>query len=85
MKQPHDIAVSLQTDTTPRSRRGLFRSWLKIQVENERYQPPHNGLILLQVFIGILFFVLVTRLWYLQIQRGEEFARLSLENRLRQE
>jgi penicillin-binding protein 2 len=39
----------------------------------------------LQVFIGILFFVLVTRLWYLQIQRGEEFARLSLENRLRQE
>ncbi|MDR2055092.1 MAG: penicillin-binding protein 2 [Desulfovibrio sp.] len=85
MKPPHNTAVPARTDAYPHGRRGLFRSWLKIQVENERYQPPHNGLIILQVFIGILFFVLVTRLWYLQIQRGEEFARLSLENRLRQE
>ena len=74
-----------QAGAAPHGRKSLFRSWLKIQVENERYQPPHKGLILLQFFIGILFFVLVTRLWYLQIQRGEEFARLSLENRLRQE
>ncbi|MDR2744825.1 MAG: penicillin-binding protein 2, partial [Desulfovibrio sp.] len=85
MNQLHDIAIPAQTDAAPHSRKSLFRSWLKIQVESERYQPPHNGLILLQFFIGILFFVLVTRLWYLQMQRGEEFARLSLENRLRQE
>jgi penicillin-binding protein 2 len=85
MNQPRDTAIPAQTDLAPHSRDRLFRSWLKIQVESERYQPPRNGLILLQIFICFMFFVLVTRLWYLQIQRGEEFARLSLENRLRQE
>ena len=32
------------------------RSWLKIPVEQEHYQPPRAGVILLQVLIGIFFF-----------------------------
>ena len=59
------------------------RSWLKIQVESESYQPPRTGVILLQVLVGILFFVLTTRFWYLQIHRGAEFSRQAQENRLR--
>jgi penicillin-binding protein 2 len=85
MKFLNSADDKLQSESAPYGREKGFRTWLQIQVENERYQPPRNGLILLQICIGILFFVLVTRLWYLQIQRGEEFARLSLENRLRQE
>lgn len=61
------------------------RSWLRIQVESEHYQPPRHGVILLQVLVGLLFFVLVVRFWYLQMHRGEEFARLAQENRFRQE
>ncbi|GHU96315.1 penicillin-binding protein [Deltaproteobacteria bacterium] len=66
-------------------RGSVFRAWLKIYVENERYQPPRNGVILLQVLVGMLFFVLVTRLWYLQIHHGDEFARQAHGNRLRHE
>ena len=39
----------------------------------------------LQVLVGLLFFVFVVRFWYLQVHRGEEFARQAQENRLRQE
>ena len=60
-----------------------IRSWLKIQVESEGYQPPRAGAILLQVMVGLLFFVLVVRFWYLQVHRGEEFARQAQDNRLR--
>ena len=60
-----------------------LRSWLKIQVESEGYQPPRAGAILLQVMVGLMFFVLVVRFWYLQMHRGEEFARQAQENRLR--
>ncbi|MDR1856086.1 MAG: penicillin-binding protein 2 [Desulfovibrio sp.] len=62
-----------------------LRAWLSIQVESERYQPPRYGIVLLQVLVGILFFVLVTRLWYLQVHSGGEFARQAQENRLRLE
>lgn len=61
------------------------RSWLKIQVESEGYHPPRGGVIFLQMLVGMLFFVLVVRFWYLQIHRGAEFARQAQENRLRQE
>ena len=44
------------------ARKGI-RSWLKIQVEGERYHPPRGGLILLQILVGLLFFVLVVRFW----------------------
>ena len=60
-------------------------SWLNIHVEQEHYQPPRGGMILLQVLIGVLFFVVVIRFWYLQIHRGEVFAKQAIENRMRQE
>ncbi|MBQ7584977.1 MAG: penicillin-binding protein 2, partial [Desulfovibrionaceae bacterium] len=60
-------------------------SWLNIHVEQEHYQPPRGGVILLQVLIGVLFFVVVIRFWYLQVHRGEDFAKKAIENRMRQE
>lgn len=47
--------------------------------------PPKAGLILLQVLILGLFCLFSVRLWYLQIHRGEEYARKARENQLRQE
>ena len=61
------------------------RSWLKIPVEQEHYQPPRAGVILLQVLIGIFFFLVVIRFWYLQMHKGDFFARQAIENRMRQE
>ncbi|MDR3045401.1 MAG: penicillin-binding protein 2 [Desulfovibrio sp.] len=58
---------------------------MRIQFEPEGFQPPRAGLILLQCIVAGLFFLFVVRFWYLQIHRGEEFARLARENRLRQE
>ncbi len=58
---------------------------MKINLESESYQPPRNGLILLQVLIGFLFFVFTLRFWYLQIHKGEEFAHQAQNNRLRNE
>ena len=39
----------------PRRKRKNWRSWLTIQVESERYQPPRSGILLLQVLVGIFF------------------------------
>lgn len=61
------------------------RSWLRIQVESEHYQPPRGGVILLQVLVGLFFFVFVARFWYLQIHRGAEFSEQAQNNRLRME
>ncbi|MBO6171269.1 MAG: penicillin-binding protein 2 [Desulfovibrio sp.] len=72
----------MQPDAGRPARKGI-RSWLKIQVESESYQPPRGGVILLQVLVGLMFFVLVTRFWYLQVHRGAEFTRQAQENRLR--
>lgn len=57
----------------------------KIKRENEGYQAPRAGVILLQVLVGVFFFVFVVRFWYLQVHRGPEFTRQAQENRLRQE
>ncbi|MCR4666117.1 MAG: penicillin-binding protein 2 [Desulfovibrio sp.] len=58
---------------------------MKIPVEQEHYQPPRFGVVLLQVMVGIFFFVVVIRFWYLQVHRGDFFARQAIENRMRQE
>lgn len=80
---------SRQNDTTePRdaeAKRASGRSPLKIQVENEGYQPPRSGIILLQALICIFFCVFVVRFWYLQVHRGPEFTRQAQENRMREE
>lgn len=67
-----------------KARKGV-RGWLKIQVEAENYQPDRSGMLLLQCLVGLLFFLFVVRFWYLQIHRGEDFARQAQENRLREE
>lgn len=58
---------------------------MKIQFDPDGYQPPRGGLLLLQLFVAGLFFLFVVRFWYLQIHRGEDFARMARENRLREE
>ena len=58
---------------------------MRIEIEPDGYQPPKHGLILLQCLAAALFFLFVTRFWYLQILQGENFARMASENRLRKE
>ena len=43
------------------------------------------GILLLQVLVGLLFVLFVVRFWYLQIHKGEDFARQAQDNRLREE
>jgi len=59
--------------------------WLNIQVEPENYQPPRWGVLLLQGFVVALFFVFAVRFWYLQIHKGEQFAKQAFDNRIREE
>ena len=77
--------VDFSADELEKSENQEAHSWLNIHVEQEHYQPPRGGMILLQVLIGVLFFVVVIRFWYLQIHRGEVFAKQAIENRMRQE
>lgn len=58
---------------------------MKIQRDAEGYQPPRSGLILLECLVGALFCIFVTRFWYLQIHRGEDFAQQAQNNRIRYE
>lgn len=53
--------------------------------DNTNQQPPRAGLLLLQVLILAVFCLFAVRLWYLQIHRGEVFARKARENQMRQE
>ncbi len=56
---------------------------MKINRENYNYQPPKIGMIFLQALIGVLFIILASRFWYLQILRGQEYTRLAEANRVR--
>lgn len=58
---------------------------MSIHLDPEGYQPPKMGLILLQGLVLLLFFCFFLRFWFLQIHKGDDFARLARENRLRQE
>lgn len=78
MMKPHD-------ERNEKKVRQGVGGWLRIQVEPENYQPPRSGMLLLQCMVGILFFIFVVRFWYLQVHRGEDFARQAQENRLREE
>ncbi len=53
--------------------------------DNGNQQPPRAGLLLLQSLILGVFCLFAFRLWFLQIHRGEDFARRAKENQLRQE
>ncbi len=56
---------------------------MEIKLENNNYEPPVHGLRLLQVCIVLFFIIFCARFWYLQVHKGEEFAKLALENRMR--
>ncbi|MBR4742362.1 MAG: penicillin-binding protein 2 [Desulfovibrio sp.] len=80
-----DTAAQQQPNGAEEEKQEKGRSRLKIYVEQERYEPPRAGVILLQVLIAMLFFVVVIRFWYLQVHRGAEFAKQAIQNRMRQE
>ncbi|MDR0466111.1 MAG: penicillin-binding protein 2, partial [Deltaproteobacteria bacterium] len=63
----------------------MKQDWLNIQVEPENYQPPRWGVLLLQGLIVSLFFLFAVRFWYLQIHKGDQFARQAFDNRIREE
>ena len=43
----------------------------------------HSRLIALVVLLGVLAFILIARVWYLQIYNNERFEVLSKDNRVR--
>ena len=48
-------------------------------------QDFRNRLLTVTVILGLAFLILGSRLWYLQVLRGEEFEKFSLENHIRVE
>ncbi len=58
---------------------------MQLKLESNTYIPPVHGLRLLQIAIVFLFIIFCARFWYLQVHRGEDFARLAFENRMRYE
>ena len=48
-------------------------------------QDFRNRLLIATVILGLAFLVLGSRLWYLQVLRGDEFAEFSLDNHIRVE
>jgi len=48
-------------------------------------QDFRNRLLIVTVILGLAFLVLGSRLWYLQVLKGDEFAQFSLENHIRVE
>ncbi len=49
------------------------------------YQPPRLGLFLLQILILLLFLVLCSRFWYLQVLQGQKYSELSEANKIHTE
>ena len=59
---------------------------IRINKENtEAYQPPRNGIILLEVLITLFFIVFVSRFWILQVHQGADFAKQAQNNHWREE
>ncbi len=56
---------------------------MRIERDQHNYQPPTTGLWLLQGLVLLLFIILCSRFWYLQILRGEEFTQLAEANQTR--
>lgn len=55
-----------------------------MRFESETQHAPRYGLIFLQALIFGLFCLFTLRFWYLQVHRGEFFARQALDNQMRQ-
>jgi len=56
-----------------------------IEVTPDGYQPSRWGQGFLYFCVAFLFVLFVMRFWYLQMLKGEEFARLSYANKTRNE
>lgn len=56
-----------------------------MRFDSEPAQAPRHGLLLLQALVFFLFFAFALRFWYLQVHKGEDYARRARENQLRQE
>lgn len=46
-------------------------------------QNYKNRLVIATVILGLAFLILTSRLWYLQVLKGDEFEKFSLDNRIR--
>lgn len=57
---------------------------MSMQLDPNGYQPPKTGLWLLQGLVLLLFLIFLLRFWYLQVHHGEDFAKKSRDNRIRQ-
>ena len=58
---------------------------MNMEFDPEGYQPPRSGLLLLYACVAFLFITFLLRFWYLQVLRGEDYARQAQANRLHQE
>ena len=52
---------------------------------NEAYQPPRRGVILLELLILAFFVVFTSRFWILQVHQGADFAIQAQNNHWREE
>lgn len=52
---------------------------------NEAYQPPRSGVILLELLILAFFVVFTSRFWILQVHQGADFAIQAQNNHWREE
>lgn len=75
----------LPREDTPQGEFPAADKRIQLLLESESYQPPRNGVLLLQVLVVMLFCVFVSRFWYLQVQHGQDYSRKAQENRLREE
>lgn len=55
---------------------------MNMEFNPEGFQPPRSGIFLLYCCVGFLFVVFVLRFWYLQVLKGEDYARQAQDNRL---
>lgn len=58
---------------------------MNVLFDSHDKEPPRLGLVLLHVLILVLFCIFAVRFWFLQVHRGQEYARLALDNQFRQE
>ena len=55
---------------------------MNMEFNPEGFQPPRSGILLLYSCVAFLFILFLLRFWYLQVLKGEDYARQAQENRL---
>lgn len=73
-------------DAQGTSLQGRNKPKIRIAKENnEAYQPPRRGVILLELLILAFFVVFTSRFWILQVHQGADFAIQAQNNHWREE